>query len=304
MILGRRVCSLRDDMRAYLQTPVSLSLAVLFVSLSAAASCSFDTSVSVEGSGAGDDAGFFSSDAGGQADAEGSSNADAQSQDTSPDAAPDVPEGTLRSFPTTSALEMDGDLDAAWQSASFIDYAISDSDQLIVVPNYIPSASVRFASLYDSSKIYFFFEVTDDLLVTDSINLYDDDSIELHIDGLNDRSGPLGDDDHWVVIGSDGNYQSLGPDSISVTGVIKTTPAGYNIEIALNRDELGGASTATTLGFNLGLNDDDGHGNSGVDAYGLWHLPDSPSCASCCTGEADKYAWCDTTRLGQLVLVP
>lgn len=266
-----------------------------------AAACSFDTSAPQLGGD--DEPGSFSPDAGGQSDAGRSLSPDAQPGATGPDAAPTVAEGTLQSFPLTTTLQLDGDLDAAWLEHAFISYDIDQAGQLLSIPGYAPDAVLRFASRYDADKVYFFFEVSDDLLVSDSSSVYNDDSIELYIDGLNDRSGPFGDDDHWLVIGETGSYQSLGTNNIAIAGFIKTTSAGYNIEISLDRAELGAAANASNLGFNIGINDDDGMGQPGIDAYGLWHLPSAPFCSDCCADVDGNFAWCDTTRLGQLQLI-
>ncbi len=216
-----------------------------------------------------------------------------------PDANNSAAMGTLRSSPLAGVLELDGELDAQWQALEFRNFEIGDAQQLEAVGNYVADASVRFASLYDDDKLYFFFEVTDDLLVNDSTDIYNDDSIEIYIDGLSDSSGPYADDDHWILVGASATYQSLGPTNIEIAGSINTTAIGYNIEISIDRSAIG-AGTASELGFNIGLNDDDGEGDTAVDAYGLWFLPDTTSCASCCNDSADNYAWCDTTRLGRL----
>ena len=109
--------------------------------------------------------------------------------------------------------------------------------------------------------------------------------------------------DHWLAIGADGVYASLGPSQVGISGSILTTDVGYNIEISMERSMLGAGSN-TLLGFNLAINDDDNQGSTAVDAYGLWTMPTAPSCATCCNGFSDNYPWCDTTRLGQLQLVP
>ena len=250
------------------------------------------------------DAGSFSPDAGALPDAGRQLQPDASTGGDTPDAAPAaVPEGTLLSIPRTEVLALDGELEAAWLASTFVDFAISDAPQLEAVGGYGSDASVRIASMYDASRIYFFLEVHDSLLVSNSENTYNDDSIELYIDGLNDRSGPYGDDDHWLVIGADAVYASLGPTALPIAGFIATTEVGYNIEISVERSELG-ANGNTVFGFNIGINDDDGLGSSDVDAYGLWHVPSSPVCNSCCAEAGDAYPWCDTTRLGQLELVP
>jgi len=194
-------------------------------------------------------------------------------------------------------------MEAAWQALTFVDFSIANAEQLEAISGYGNDASARFASMYDAGRIYFFIEVHDDLLVDNSENIYNDDSIELYIDGLNDRSGPLGNDDHWLAISAAGLYASLGPSQVDISGAILTTDVGYNIEIAFERSELG-AGANSLLGFNLAINDDDGQGSAAVDAYGLWKVPSEPICTTCCNGFADNYPWCDTTRLGQLQLVP
>lgn len=260
--------------------------------------CSFDSTVNLSAVDAG--ASLPEADA-----SAASPDADRQ---LSPDAgAPDATTaavmGTLHTNPLSGDLVLDGELDAQWAALEFRNFEIGDAQQLEAVGNYIEDASVQFASLYDNENLYFFFQVTDDLLVDDSSDIYNDDSIEIYIDGLNDSSGPYADDDHWILVGSSATYQSLGPTNIDVAGSIITTDVGYNIEISIERSAIG-AGTSGELGFNIGLNDDDGLGNSAVDAYGLWFLPDTNSCTSCCSDSVDNYAWCDTTRLGRLQFMP
>ncbi len=280
------------------------TLSMRFAMLASAAvvgACSFDTSVAFESASGGNND-TLSTDAGPAPDSAESSVADAAPQGTA-DAAPSVSDGTLQSFRRTQELTLDGELEAVWQAATFVDFAIADSPQLEALGSYIPDASLRMASLYDDDSIYFFIEVVDDLLVDNSVSTYNDDSIELSIDGQNDRSGPYNDDDHWLVIGAEGVYASLGPAPIGLVGSILPTATGYNIEIGLDREDLG-AGNNSMLGFNIAINDDDGEGNTGIDAYGVWHLPLTDSCTSCCAGQGGSYPWCDTTRLGQLQLVP
>tara|TARA_R110002096_G_scaffold434832_5_gene658213 strand:- start:12460 stop:13305 length:846 start_codon:yes stop_codon:yes gene_type:complete len=264
----------------------------------ATGACSFDTSVAFESTA---DNLFPDASASG-IDAGITPNADA-SAFSEPDAAVAGPDGTLQSFSRNQDVEIDGAIDNSWSAATFLDFAIADAQLFEVYQqSYVPSASLRMASLYDDDNIYFFIEVTDDSVVVDSSQIYHDDSIEITIDGLNDRSGPYGNDDHWFLV-TEGKYASDGPASIELDGAFVRTQAGYNIEFSVERSDLG-AGGNTTLGFNIGLNDDDGAGNSNVDAYGAWFFPNTPNCNSCCAGKAVQYPWCDTTKLGQLELVP
>ncbi len=263
--------------------------------------CGFDSSVNLPAPSGGGDSALPDADASVPSpDAMRELGADAS---TSPDANPSFAMGTLGSSPLQGSIELDGVLDAQWLALDFKVFDIDDAEQLEASSSYSPDASVRFASLYDSENIYFFFQVFDDVLVDDSSDIYNDDSIEIYIDGLNDGAGPYASDDHWITMSAGATYQSFGPNNIAITGDIRETDEGYTIEIALDRSDLG-AGAATELGFNLGINDDDGAGNTDVDAYGLWFMPDTPSCQDCCSETSSNYAWCDTSRLGALKLIP
>lgn len=267
-------------------------------------SCSFDTS-SVNGTDGTTLDDLTNADAGPQADAAPTLDAAVTPvPDAEVDAAP-PPEGVLQSYRTQDTLIFDGELDPAWLAVPFRHFDIDAAGQYLSTDSYDPDASVRFASLYDDENIYFFFEIKDDQLVRDSENIYSDDSIELYLDGAGDASGPYSDDDHWITIGTDGLFQSLGSAAVPPAGETIQTETGYNIELHIARADLGVPDDATQLGFNLGLNDDDDTSNANLDAYGLWYVPETEStCADCCTEFDGSFAWCDTSRLGTLQLLP
>ncbi len=269
-----------------------------------ASSCSFDTSVRLADSES-DALVALIADASVVFDAADIVSLDANVNLGEPDAMPQPTTGTLYSFPVPNgvAINLDGMLGNGWQPSSFVEFTIAEAEQTIVIEDtYVADASVRFASMYDDQKIYFFLEVHDSLIVNNNTYAYNDDSIELYFDGLNNRDGPFGSDDFFIAMGSDGFY-ATGTNSIDIQGFARITPSGYNLELAFSRSDFGNAAN-TTLGFNIGINDDDGDGGTGVDAYGLWHLPSTAVCTTCCSDQSGNYAWCDTTRLGQLVLMP
>ncbi len=300
VILREPLCSLGTAMGLHRHTlawkPLWVASTLLALSLTGA--CGFDSTVKLadpQGGGANTpDAGAATGP-----DAASVNNADAA---PGPDATSNVAMGTLTSSPLDGAIELDGEMDAQWQALEFRRFDMDDAEQIEAVASYQADSSVRFASLYDDNKLYFFFQVFDDQIVSDSDDVYNDDSIEIYIDGLDDGSGPYAGDDHWILVGANASYQSFGPNNIQITGFIDATDVGYNVEISLDRSALG-AGSAAELGFNLALNDDDGTGNSDIDAYGLWFLPDTTSCEDCCSEAATSYAWCDTTRLGKLLLL-
>jgi hypothetical protein len=211
--------------------------------------------------------------------------------------------GTLPSRRVTTPPVIDGEVDALWQQAPAIEYRLQDAAATYGVhPGYGWDASVRARSFHDATRIYFLVEVTDDVLVDDSIKPYDDDAIELYLDGAGDRTGPYGMDDHWLVVPASGAYGSYGPGKVLFdAGFVATTDDGYRVEVSLLRSALGISPHAGAIGFNLGLIDDDRLGLPTADAAGVWFVPPTEACASCCSGMAG--AWCDTSRFGTLLLV-
>jgi hypothetical protein len=50
--------------------------------------------------------------------------------------------------------------------------------------------AVSFATLWDDAKLYLAVKVTDSSLKNDSTNAWDDDSVEIYLDGGNEKSSP------------------------------------------------------------------------------------------------------------------
>jgi hypothetical protein len=222
------------------------------------------------------------------------------------DAAPALPPGTLPSRFRTAPIVLDTE-DDDWTDATFLEFDIADAAQTFGVnPQYQPSVSVRFASMHDAQYIYFFLDVTDDVIVMDSAELYQDDAVHLYIDAAGDRLGPYAQDDHEIVIAPSGSYRDYAPAPapISLQGMVRQHADGYTMELRIAKSSLGVASLPAALGFNLALTDDDGIGNRDADAYGLWFLNPAERCQTCCTTFAQAQAWCDTTTFGQLLLLP
>ena len=211
--------------------------------------------------------------------------------------------GVLESVAVGTPPELDGVVEAAWAAAPRIRYAMTEAMRTYNVhEDYGYDAAVEFASLHDAERLYFLFEVTDALLRDDSTQPYHDDAVELYLDAAGDGSGPYGEDDHWIVIQSSGTYRSYGPAEITISGAVEETAAGYRMELAIDRAELG-AAVGSGLGFNVGLVDDDALGeDTAADAYGLWYAAEGPYCADCCEEEDGPQAWCDTTLFGRLEL--
>ncbi len=131
--------------------------------------------------------------------------------------------------------------------------------------------SATWKALWDSTRIYFLVDVTDDILIFDSPgegawpNMHYDDSVEVHLDADNSKGTTYATDDfqygfRWDdpnTIGTGGNSNT---DTTGVEFVIlgKTKPKGYICEISIPWSTLGTTpGLGDFIGANVGVNDDD-----------------------------------------------
>jgi len=270
-------------------------LALIGATLAGVGGCAFDPSgVAWDGAGGGP--------------ADGPTDTDIDAAAGTPDARPPTADaavsgdGLLISRRTTVPPTLDAN-PSDWSQASWVGYAIADSALFAWRhTSYDDSAAIQFASLHDDQYIYFFFDVTDDLIRIDSTSLFEDDAVNIYIDAAGDRSGPYGADDHELVVDAAGTYDdyAVGAAPLTLSGQVMQTGTGYRIELRISKTSLGASPLPSNLGFDVAITDDDGFGNSDSDCYGLWYVAARQHCTACCSGGAQ--AWCDTSVFGRLVL--
>ena len=126
------------------------------------------------------------------------------------------------------------------------------------------SAVVR--ARWDQNYVYFAFDVRDEALFVDSVpDLWRDDSIELGVDGENDKlpTSTTGGDHQYQIridgIGAD-RLLTINP---AVKYAAKYATDGYHVELAIPVAQLGGGLLVAgrTIGIDLGINDDDNGGD-------------------------------------------
>jgi len=135
--------------------------------------------------------------------------------------------------------------------------------------------SATWKALWDSTRIYFLVDVTDDILIFDSPgegawpNMHYDDSVEVHLDADNSKGTTYATDDfqygfRWDdpdTVGTGGNSNT---DTTGVEFVIlgKTNPTGYICEISIPWSTLGTTpGLGDFIGTNVAVNDDDEGGD-------------------------------------------
>lgn len=155
----------------------------------------------------------------------------------------------------SNTISVDGVLsEAAWQAADFVTFAnISRSDN-----------QAKVSVLWDSTSLYFGFEITDSQLQTDGTNVWNDDGVEIFLDTPNTKSTY----DFHFILNIDGELVWEGTDQITFKTVLEG--AGYKTEIAVPWAEMPVTPVAgKVLGGIFGFNERDGTTSSQVDWLGI-----------------------------------
>ena len=123
--------------------------------------------------------------------------------------------------------------------------------------------SSSFQMSWDDGYLYISGLINDDVLVNDSAKPWLDDSVELYIDGGNEKQTSYDQNDYSFIFRyNDPNvhYVSTNPDQTNPTGVDFQMVPGqnfYTIEIRIAWSLIGTASNVDEIGFDIHINDDD-----------------------------------------------
>lgn len=189
-------------------------------------------------------------------------------------------------FPNTVILDGNFD-DKAWQ---FAPWQIIGGDDATVAADNDEDASVKFATCADDEYIYIACEITDDKVQSGedtTCDVYKDDSVEVYIDGENDKAASYDINDAQITIGADtigvepevdvladllggcvGITQGPATETVA-TGV--EADNGWNLEVGVPLENDGWdiiPKDGLKIGFNMQYNDDDDGG--GRDHKLIW----------------------------------
>ncbi len=126
--------------------------------------------------------------------------------------------------------------------------------------------SIAYQLTWDNTNLYIHIEVTDSALVNNSdADIWEDDGIELYLDGGNEKATSYDVNDHQFVFRYNDNtiyHLSAGATNpVGVTAAQGTIPGGYTKEIAVAWSLLGVTPTnGTQIGLDIHVNDDDDGG--------------------------------------------
>jgi len=158
---------------------------------------------------------------------------------------------------TSQNITIDGIAEAAYTNPTSLDI------QLLGTPT-ASDLSANWSALWDNTNVYVFISVTDNDKVNDSGTAwYEDDGIELFIDGKNNKATAYDNDDfQWGFRYNDANLidggNNVSPSNGIVFNMVNTTN-GYDLEVSIPWTTIGiTPSVGTVIGFDVAINDDDG----------------------------------------------
>lgn len=146
---------------------------------------------------------------------------------------------------------IDGEIDDVWANANEIqtdNYTLGDG------------ATAKVRTLWDEDNIYVLAEVTDSKLSKASVNVYEQDTVEVFFDENNNKTSAYQSDDIQCRVNFD-NEKSVtdGLSTDNFTSATTLTDTGYIVEFAIP-STLGGLKANQVVGFDVQVNDDDGSG--------------------------------------------
>jgi alpha-amylase len=170
---------------------------------------------------------------------------------------------------TTTVPTIDGTIDPAWTNAptNAITYAANGSLQA-------DFTGTKWRALYDNTNLYILIEVKDASLSQDGPNPWDDDAVEIFIDGNNDKAATYDANDfqygfRWNIAANTTNMYGVGART-GITYAIPTVTGGYNLEVAIPWSTIGVTPVnGKLIGFEININDDDNGGAR--EATGSWY---------------------------------
>ncbi|MET0497464.1 MAG: sugar-binding protein [Steroidobacteraceae bacterium] len=149
--------------------------------------------------------------------------------------------------------------------------------------------SANFRVQWDAARLYVLVEVRDDLLRGASTGIYNNDSVELYLDGGHQASSTYDADDYQLTVDWRGVKGGVRGQSISYDSAVATTPTGYTVEYSIPWSALGSSAVAAgrVIGLDVAINDND-TGGATRELQVIWH--------------GDGTGWTDTSQFASYSL--
>jgi enterochelin esterase-like enzyme len=171
---------------------------------------------------------------------------------------------------------IDGEVDKIWSEAKTI------------VPKYsttTENTTAKFKAMWDDKALYILAQVKDENISKDSVNPYEQDSVEIFLDENNDKTQEFGIDDLQFRINYANDETADKGDLTRLYSKTKVVDGGYIIEARIAWDKLTPANN-DVVGLELQINDAKGAARVGtINVF-----------------DGTNNAWQDTSLFGNLIL--
>lgn len=135
-------------------------------------------------------------------------------------------------------------------------------------PSSDTDSSAAFRLKWNSSGLYVLVEVRDELL-RGTGPVYVNDGVELYLDGGHERASAYDTNDYQLTVDWRGVVGGARSNQLTFAKAVATTAQGYNVEYSVPWSALTTPSNGKVLGFDIGINDDDG-GDGVRDSQLVW----------------------------------
>ena len=177
--------------------------------------------------------------------------------------------------------KLDGIIDQVW---FFSTEQTIGTSQVGAAPSSPADCSGTWRALWNWENLYVLVEVQDESLTNDSgggDNKWNDDSVEIYVDGDNSKDASVGEDDHQYTcrwnneeLETPSAIHNGTPSLVGVEYAVVTTDNGYLLEVKLPWMSIMGKSATPDqlIGFDVWINDDDDGGDR--DSQVSWYSTD------------------------------
>ncbi|MES2431462.1 MAG: sugar-binding protein [Bacteroidota bacterium] len=163
---------------------------------------------------------------------------------------------------TSSAPVIDGIIDPVWSKAP----ATAITKNIVGNGSLQSDYSATWKAMYDNTYLYIFVEVKDAFLTHDGGDPWQNDAVEIYIDGANNKANSYDANDAQIAF--ELAFPTLQPNLYGIgnrTGVLSAmpdVPGGYYLEAAIPWTTIGTVPVAgNNIGFDININDDDNGGD-------------------------------------------
>ncbi|NJM16033.1 MAG: T9SS type A sorting domain-containing protein, partial [Bacteroidales bacterium] len=180
-----------------------------------------------------------------------------------------------------TGILVDGSLESSWSLAATSEKVVSGSGY---------NNTGDFGVLWDDTYLYIGAKVLDNNLYGESVNAWDDDAIEIYIDGNNSKGTSYDAYDIQVVRRYNGTDVYTSRTAGGLQHAVSEITGGYSVEVAIPWSALNNMVPAegTVIGIDFAVNDDDNGGAR--ESQAVW------------SGESDN--WSSTDAFGIVTLGP